>query len=319
MVDTLYGETMGTRWRADLCVAPRTDLHALHAGIQAQLDRVVAQMSTWESGSDLSRFNRAPAGTWQALPEPFFDVLAFALDIAARSGGACDPTLGPLVDLWGFGAAGGGSADGARVPEARALAEARARVGWQRLALDRAARSALQPGGLSLDLSGIAKGYGVDAVVEWLRARGVQAALVDVGGELRGHGRKPDGTPWRVLVEASPEEDDADVPPCVVALDSLAAATSGDRWHRFEAGGRVYAHTIDPRTGAPVAHAAAAVTVLAADAMQADAWATALTVMGAADGIAFAAAHGLPARFVVRAATGSEVRATDAFLAHQLS
>lgn len=319
MVDTLYGETMGTRWRADLCVAPRADLHALHAGVQSQLDRVVAQMSTWEHESDISRFNRAPAGTWQVLPQPFFDVLAFAMRVAARSDGACDPTLGPLVDLWGFGPTGGGAGSGARIPDARAVAEARARVGWQRLALDHAACSALQPGGLSLDLSGIAKGHGVDAVVEWLRARGVEAALVDVGGELRGYGRKPDGTPWRILVEASPEEGDDDTSSCVVALDGLAAATSGDHWHRFEADGRVYAHTIDPRTGAPVAHAAAAVTVLASEAMHADAWATALTVMGVDDGFAFASAEGLPARFVVRTPTGNDVRATAAFLAHRLS
>lgn len=310
---SLGGESMGTRWSARLYARPGADLHALHAGIQQQLDRVVAQMSPWEAESDISRYRRAPAGRWQALPTEFAAVLDCALEVAAASGGAFDPTLGPLVDLWGFGSAG----TPRRVPSPEAIEHARMRSGWQRLQRRDGGRELLQPGGVQLDLSAIAKGYGADLAAAHLRGRGIAATLVEVGGEIRGYGRKPDGEPWRVLVEsaaedASPEE----LPPRVLVLDDLAVATSGDRWHRFEQEGRRYAHTIDPRSGTPVTDAAAAVTVVAADAMHADAWATALTVMGANAGLEFARVHALAARFVVRSDAGLEESMTDAFRAH---
>lgn len=302
-VHTLYGETMGTRWRACIVAGSRTELAPLHDAIQAALDRVVAQMSTWEAESDISRYNRAAAGSVHALPREFAEVLRCALDVAGASGGAFDPTIGPLVALWGFGAHGGDH----RVPGERGIADAMARVGWHRISLGDDGALA-QPGGVSLDLSAIAKGHGVDAVVDCLRAHRVDAALVDVGGELRGYGRKPGGAAWQVLVEAAPDaEDDA---PCVLALDDAAVATSGVRWHRFDHDGRRYAHTIDPRSGAPVEQAPAAVTVVADDAMHADAWATALTVMGCEQGLAFARERGLAARFV---AEDGEVRTTPAF------
>ena len=308
-IHTLYGETMGTRWRV-LAVAPvNLDLHALHDAIQAPLDRIVAQVSTWETDSDISRYNRADAGTWQVLPQPFFDILRCAVEIAATSAGAYDPTIGPLVDLWGFGA----NASGHRVPGLAEIDIARARIGWRRIVFDDAAHAVLQPGGIALDLSAIAKGHGVDAVTAVLHQRAIAGALVDVGGELHGYGRKPDGTRWQVLVETSPDTADAG-DPCVLSLDGSAVATSGVHWHHFKHDGHVYAHTLDPRCGAPVDRAPAAVTVIADSAMHADAWATALTVMGLEEGAAFAQSHGLAARFV--AADGHRVCMTQAFQAH---
>lgn len=315
-VHALGGATMGTLWRVSVSAPPDADLHVLHDGIQACLDQVVAQMSTWEHDSDISRYNRAPAGSWHFLPQPFFDVLQETLAIAAATDGACDPTMGPLVQAWGFGPGGHGGA----LPDASTLATARARIGWRRIELDATDRRVLQPGGIELDLSGIAKGHGVDAAVAWLRAQGVPAALVEVGGELRGYGCKPDDSAWQILAEAWPDEaDDADaeasgLPPCVIALDDAAVATSGDHWHRFEQDGRWYSHTIDPRTGAPVAHAPAAVTVVADTALAADAWATALTVLGPEHGFALAQARGVAVRFVLRDAGRVRERATDAFL-----
>ncbi|WP_312320311.1 FAD:protein FMN transferase [Stenotrophomonas sp.] len=304
----LGGHTMGTTWQVTLVAASHRDLHPLHAGIQAQLDTVVAQMSNWEAGSDISRFNAASAGTVLSLPEPFGHVLRAAVDIAARSGGAFDPTVGPLVALWGFGA----HAHARRVPDATAVEATRNRCGWQRLALS--ANHLTQPGGLELDLSAIAKGFAVDAVSAWLRSQDISAALVEVGGELHGYGTKPDGQPWRVLVESEPEADAAaDHPPRVLALDDLAVATSGDRWHHYAADGVQYSHTLDPRTGAPVTRAAAAVTVVASDAMHADGWATALTVMGLEEGLAFAGEHDLAARFVTRTANAIEEHLSPAF------
>lgn len=313
-VHTLYGETMGTRWRVALCASRHAPLPVLHAGIQSRLDAVVAQMSTWEPDSDISRFNRAPPGSWHVLPEAFSSVLSSALTVARESGGAFDPTVGPMVAAWGFGAGAGPH----RIPDEEVRVATMSRVGWHRILHDAASRRAMQPGGIALDLSAIAKGFAVDDVVSWLRHAGIPGALVDVGGELLGYGRKPDDSPWHVLVET----DDADdhETPCVLVLDNHAVATSGTRWHRFECDGREYAHTIDPRTGRPVEDAAAAVTVVATDAMHADAWATALTVMGIDAGLAFASANDIAARFVRRYVEGDaqpvlSTRAFDAFCA----
>lgn len=310
-IATLGGETMGTRWSVRLVAARNADLHALHAGIEGQLALVVQQMSTWESGSAISLFNRAEAGSRHALPDAFRHVLQCALDIAAASEGAFDPTIGPLVGLWGFGAHARSGA-----PAAAELQHERTRVGWQRIYIDPDTGSLLQPGDVQLDLSAIAKGFAVDLVAAHLRDRGVNAALVEVGGELYGYGSKPDGTPWRVLVEAGPEEDDHSLEPRVLELDGLAVASSGDRWHHYARDGQRYTHTIDPRTGAPRRHAAAGVTVLAEDTMHADGWATALTVLGSDDGHALAQRLGLAARFLDRSDDGLQERMTDAFQAH---
>jgi FAD:protein FMN transferase len=316
VLHTLYGETMGTRWRVDLFAAPSAPLVAWHAALQAELDAVVAQMSDWEPDSDISRFNRAPAGSWQVFPEAAFEVLACALHVAAASDGAYDPTVAPLVALWGFGAHG--QAD--TVPAAAAIRQARARVGWQRLQVRAPARQVRQPGDCSLDLSAIAKGFAVDAVAARLKRAGVAAALVDVGGELRAFGRKPDATPWRVLVEAPGDDAGDSPPPCVLVLEDAAAATSGDHWHHVvDRDGRRLAHTIDPRSGHPVPDAPAAVTVVAGTAMEADAWATALTVMGAADGLAFARRHAMAVRFLLRTTAGTEALATPHFEAMQIA
>jgi FAD:protein FMN transferase len=313
-IATLGGQTMGTTWSVKLVVSPHADLHALHAGIQAQLDRVVAQMSTWEADSDISHFNASTPGTWQDLPQEFFTVLSCARDIACDTDGAFDPTLGSLLDLWGFGPV----PSSRRVPASDALATAREHAGWSRLILQSPPHRLYQPGGLRLDLSAIAKGYGVDLVTHHLRDRGVASALIEVGGELYGYGSKSDGEPWRVLVESSPDEEtaDEDFEPRVLALDGHAVATSGDRWHRFEHDGTRYTHTLDPRIGRPVEQAPAAVTVIADSAMRADAWATALTVMGTQQGSLLAEERQLAARFVVRTDTGLQETLTSAFRSH---
>lgn len=296
VVRELGGATMGTTWCAKLAVPPAMELAPLARGIEAVLRRIVDEMSPWQPESHISRFNAAPAGSWHRLPDGFFTVLAAALDWARLTGGAYDPTIGAAVNLWGFGPAPARHAP----PGRAAIAAARAPEGWQRLALDPERRRALQPGGLVLDLSSIAKGFAVDEVARFLRGEGIAGALVEIGGELAAWGVKPDGTPWWVAFE-TPRAAHASaraLPETLLALAGLAVATSGDEQRWFEAGGRRYAHTLDPATGAPVAHDLVAVTVVAADAMTADAAATALMVLGPDAAARFAARHRLAARLV---------------------
>lgn len=311
-VQELGGPTMGTRWSVKYWHAPTAPGPArreVREAIETALDLVVRQMSTWEEDSDLSRYNRAAAGRWQKLPEPFFTVLRHALELARATGGAYDPTVGPAVNLWGFGP------DPARrnVPETDELEAVRRRIGWQRVRLDTEQRRARQAGGTYVDLSSIAKGYAVDAVARALQRLGCGNALVEVGGELLGMGRRPDGQPWRVAVRL-PGLEQGDAGP-VLALQGLAVATSGDDFRCFAADdGLRYSHTIDPRTGRPVRHALASVTVVHAQCMQADALATALTVLGPDEGWAYAERERLAVLFIRRAADGGhEARPTAGF------
>lgn len=308
-VNELAGDTMGSTWSVKLAAAPGFPLARLAAGIQAQLDQVVRQMSTWEPDSDISRYNRAPPGTWHTLPPQFFHVLATALDIAGDTDGAYDPAAGALVNLWGFGPAGRVSAP----PDENAIAQARARSGWARLQLDRPNCRALQPGGLQLDLSSIAKGFGVDEVARTLEGAGLKHWLIEVGGELRGAGTKPGGEPWWVTLESPPGADA--LPDTLLALHGLAVATSGDYRQGFTHAGVRYSHTLDPRTGRPLANALAAVAVLHRQCMLADAHATALMVLGPAAGMAYAQRLDLAARFVVRGGDGFAEQVTPAFAA----
>lgn len=268
-------------------------MHDWQDGLQAQLDLVVVQMSHWLSDSSLGRYNSASAGSWHALPAEFYTVMRCALDVAVLSEGAYDPTAGAIVNLWGFGPGGGfASADFAPPTEA-AIGAALADCGWQRICFD-AEQHMFQPGGLQLDLSSIAKGYGVDLLARYLHAHGIDHFLVEVGGELRGAGMKADGQPWWVSLE----EPSSDASPTLVALHGLSVATSGDYRRSFEHAGRRYAHTLDPRNGYPLSDGVASVTVLHKDCMLADAWSTALTVMGVEAGLVCAQEHGLAVRFL---------------------
>lgn len=278
----LGGDTMGTSWSVAAVAAPGTDTGRLRTIITEALDRVIAQMSPWQQNSDISRFNAAAAGAKIELPTEFHSVLACALRIATETGGAYDPTLGALVDLWGFGP----QPAVALPPAPRDIEKALRACGWQRLALapDGTVR---QPGGLRLDLSSIAKGFAVDLIMARLHAHGLTHVLVEVGGELAGRGVKPDGTPWWIGIDHR-DGAAAAAPGIVVALHDIAIATSGVE-RAFTRNGHRYAHTIDPKSGAPVEGDLARATVLHASCMTADAYATAFMVMGAARALAFAA------------------------------
>lgn len=306
-IGTLAGRTMGTTWSVRFVEAPGLDRDDLHRRILVELARLVAQLSHWEPDSALCRFNRAPAGSRLVLPEALLTVLQAACEVAERTGGAYDPTLGALVDLWGFGPPG----SIADPPTPLAVIAARARCGWRRLALDRDTRSVLQPGGLQLDLSAIAKGYAVDCLSALLLAAGAAHHLVEIGGELRGVGLKPSREPWWVVLETP----DAESSETVVALHGLSVATSGDYRRCFTKGGRHYGHSLDPMSGAPTTNGMIAATVLHASCMLADAYATALMVLGPESGLRLAAEAGLAARILSTGATEIRSPAFDRLLA----
>lgn len=306
---------MGTNWSVRLVPPPTLDRAAFQSAIEDELARIIALFSYWEPRSELSRLNAAPPGFW-AVSEPFWDLLNKAMDLADDTNGAVDPALGALVDLWGFGPPGprplNAFGSGPTVPFEDEVEAARALSGWGIVRFNREARAVQQLGGVKLDLSGIAKGHAVDRVSERLTAMGATHHLVEIGGELRGAGVKPDGMPWWVELQQGPG---APGPRTVAALFDLACATSGDWVRNFEAYGQTYSHTIDGRTGRPVENGVTSVTVLADTALYADAMATALTVMGPVEGPAYAEALNIAAAFVVRTDDGLIETVSPAFTA----
>ncbi|MGI4841716.1 MAG: FAD:protein FMN transferase [Janthinobacterium lividum] len=304
------GQSMGTTWSAQMLVPPAA-AQGLEAALQRELDEIVAQMSHWEENSLLARYNRAPAGSWHALPPQFYEVAELALQIHEDTAGAYDPAAGALVQLWGFGATGRHDRAGFQLPSPIEVASTLARRARAVPQLDRTKRRLLQPGGAVLDFSSIAKGYGVDRLGLCLERLGVRHYLVEVGGELRGAGMKPGGEPWWIEIEGVP--DAAAGPQAMVALHGLAIATSGDYRSYFEHGRQRASHTIDPRSGHPIANGVASCTVVASSCMVADALSTALTVMGAEAGIAFADARGIAGRYLVRHEDGLREHASAAW------
>ncbi|QHL91580.1 FAD:protein FMN transferase [Sphingomonas changnyeongensis] len=279
------GDTMGTVWSAQVAGLDAAGISAL---VTPVLARAVAQMSHWDPQSSLSRFNRLPCGQWQALEPDFAAVIAAALDLARLSDGAFDPAAGALVNLWGFGPPGPRDT----LPGPDEIAAALASSGHDALAWDPAARRLMRRRPVLLDLSGIAKGHAVDMVADALIAAGHRHFLVEIGGELRGAGLRPDGQPWWVDVEAP---DAGRTPLLRIAAVDMAVATSGDYVRRLTLAGRIYAHSLDPRSGAPITHGTASVTVIAPRCMTADGWATALTVLPPDRAVALADEHGIAA------------------------
>jgi len=310
LIWSLSGETMGTTWSVRLVPPPGAAQGDFATAIEEELARIVAVFSPWEADSEISRFNAAPAGTW-ALSDDFWALLTQALDLADDVNGAVDPSLGALVDLWGFGPPGPRSVL-LPLPSDEEVEAARAVSGWQKLRLHREAQAAIQIGDMKLDFSGIAKGHAVDRVSDRLSALGATSHLVEIGGELKGRGVKPDAQPWWVEIEAVAGSP---APRTVAALLDLAMATSGDGRRAFTHEGRLYSHILDGATGRPVDNGLAQVTVFDASAMRADALATALTVLGPIEGPELADALGLAAHFTQRTPDGLVERMTPAFAA----
>ena len=310
----LTGETMGSAWTVKIAgVLPRPAAD-LQSGAQARIEIVNQALSTWRADSALSRFNDDESGAWVDIDPELAAVLRYALTLAARSDGAYDVTVGPLVNLWGFGPDPATN----QVPDTAAIEAARARVGWRKVQVDDTADRARKQPGMRIDLSSLGKGRGVDRVAEYLDAQGVTNYLIDLSGKLRARGRNPRGDAWQVAVEQPAADDPSGAPrivPAVVALHDRSIATAGDYRRFFESGGRHYSHIIDPRTGSPVEHATLSATALGATCMEADALATMFMVMDPDAALRVAESGNVPALLISREGGGFRLHSSSGWRA----
>lgn len=288
------GATMGTRWSALVYATYASDIAALRDSLTRIVDRVDRQMSTWNPDSDLMRLNSASQGVWVSLPAELMQVVERGLQVGRASGGAFDIGVGGLVNAWGFGA-------DRPAPDKeliQALLRRRQPPTHTVLELDVPGRRARKHADLTLDLSGIAKGFAVDEMMRSVESFGISRALVGLDGEMKARGAKPDGTPWLVAVEKPDYERRSALG--IIELRDAAVATSGDYRHWVDVGGKRLSHTMHLSRGGPTDNAIASVSVVAASCMDADAWATALMVLGTVQGETLARQQGLDVLFTER-------------------
>lgn len=303
----ISGNTMGTQFNVTLASSD-ADVDYLQQEIEASLDAVDRMMSTYKADSEISRFSSNATTDWQQVSAEFCASVEHALALSAVTNGAFDITVGPLVNLWGFGPVESIDKPPADADIKRMLSA----VGYEHLQAD-CSRPALKKDitGLILDMSAFGKGYAADRVADGLEDAGVDDYLVEVGGELRVAGHNAKGELWAIGIEAP--LIDQRRPHTIVRLTDAAVATSGDYRNYFESAGQRYSHTIDTRTGKPITHSLASVTVIDVSGYRADALATAFLVMGPEEAIAFALKEQLAALFLMRNEAGLEELTTPAF------
>lgn len=307
-MESFGGPTMGSTYSIKYVRADGVaDAKTLQSGVEAILAEVDRQMSTYREDSLIERFNRAPAGSCMVMPAEVLELVRLGKGLSLQSDGAFDLTVEPLLNLWGFGP----KSRGEQVPSAQAIAEARQRVGHQHLHIK--GEQLCKDVKLQVDFNSVAAGHAVDRIAAWLEQQGVSSYLVEATGELKMHGRKPDGSAWRIAIEEP--RDDQRVAQRVLELDGYGVSTSGDYRNYFEENGRRYSHTLDPRSGAPITHKLAAVTVLHPKAQLADGLSTLLMVLGPEEGVVWAERQGIAAFFVTREGDGYITHATKAFTA----
>ena len=279
------GRTMGSPYTVKIVDGGLTDadVSAIRGEIEKELQEVNRQMSNYQPDSELSRFNRAAANLPFKVSPEFARVVGFSLDMSRFSDGAFDPTLGPLINLWGFGEKTGTR----EVPDEKTIRSVMGKVGWSHLKVAAPDELIKDSPEIALDLGGIAKGYGVDRVIGILQARGLKNLYVAIAGEVRVLGHNPHGAKWLLGVSSPVDHWRNDQPmAAMVSISGLALSTSGDYQKFFtDASGRRYGHIIDPRSGFPVSHRLASVTVVAPASMTADGLSTSLFVLGPDEGM----------------------------------
>ncbi len=285
----ISGKTMGTSYHITLYPAEGQTLDgdALKTKIDNSLTRINQQMSTWIKDSEISNFNNSQSTEWFPVSAEFMKVTQAAQTISKLSDGAFDITLGPLISLWGFGKDFKNNN-----PSDEAIIEAKKAVGYKNLEVREnppALRKSIPA--LKINLSAIAKGYGVDAIADELAASGINDYLVEIGGEIRANGKKNNGSLWRIAIE-KPSTKERSIERGLV-LEDIGVATSGSYRNYFEREGKRYSHTINAVTGKPITHQLASVTVLHKSSMMADGFATAIMVLGEDKGKKFIEENGL--------------------------
>jgi len=307
------GLTMGTSWSVKVVDLPKTvDPSTVDSSIRKTLAEINRSMSTYDPQSELSQFNSSSSTDWFTASDALVEVIATAIEVSKLTDGAFDVTVGPLVNLWGFGPPGARS----KAPDENEIESARARTGYTNMEVRQTpAAIRKQLPGLYVDLSAIAKGYAVDRIADLLEQQGIESYLVEIGGELRGKGQNESATSWCVGIER-PSATERGLY-AAVEIDGAGLATSGDYRNYFEQDGQRYSHTINPVTGRPVTHRLASVTAVTASAMRADALATALMVLGPEDGYALAEREDIAVFFIVKADKGFTDKASSAFLWYQ--
>lgn len=263
---------MGTYWKIHAQIPPSVQHSQLQQTLEQSFATIIQQMSHWDPSSELSQFNQAPPNSWHTLSPEFFFVLKRALEIAKLTNGAYDPTVGKLVDLYGFGP----SSVEDTLPTEESIQKAHLHSGWSHIKLDPHHNKAFQPGAWSIDLSSIAKGFAIDHAASKLESLGLTDFLLEIGGEFRGKGCKPSAQPWWVLLEPYLRHGKNPLPENLVALCDLSLATSGNGVRQRQCADSTLSHIISPKTTHSVHSSIVSVSVLATDCMEADAWATAL-------------------------------------------
>lgn len=305
-MESFGGPTMGSTY--SIKYVRRAGLPAA-ADVRVEVEKILAdidrQLSTYRSDSDIERFNDLPANRCQKMPASILKLIRVGEQLSEQSEGSYDLTVEPLLNLWGFGPQGREE----KVPAEQALAQARQRVGYQHLRIE--GDQLCKDAAVEVDFNSIAAGYAVDTIAARLEALGIHDYLAEATGELKAAGKKLDGSPWRIALEEP--RDDQQVAERVVAVDGFGLSTSGDYRNYFEQDGRRYSHTFDARSGAPVSHSLASVTVIHPSALMADGLSTLLLILGPERGWDYAEKHDIGAFFVIRADTGFVTRTSHAF------
>lgn len=317
----LNGATMGTQYQILVAGFPDSiSADELAAGIEQRLLRVDRElMSTYAPESELSRFNRSAPGEWFSVSPELAYVVERALHYSELTDGYFDVTVGPLVNRWGFGPLTGQRVDLARIPTEDEIQSLREQTGYQHLQVSLSPPQLRKQQPVYVDLSGIAKGFGTDVIADYFDALEMNSYFIEIGGELRIKGVKPDGSDWVPAIEKPVVSGQPQIHQIIYSHgQSLAIAGSGDYRNYFEQDGVRYSHEIDPFTGRPVTHNLAAVTVLADTATEADALATAFMVMGEEKSMALASRLGLAVYFIIKHADedGFTERFTPEFAAY---
>jgi len=293
-VFSITGQTMGTTYSVVAVDGGQgVAEHQITAAVETALSEVNAQMSNWDQGSDVSRFNAQSGTSPVPIPASFADVMAAAEDVHLASDGRFDVTMGPLIELWGFGAPGSQT-----MPSDAEIAAALSRSGHASvLTLADGALQKARPDA-QVYLAAIGKGYGADHVGRALAGLGLEDFMIEIGGDLYASGVNPNGVPWQIGIE-TPSARNSGVEQ-VVGLSGMGLASSGDYRNYFEQDGTRYSHVIDPTTGRPITHQTTSATVVAENAMLADAWATAMLTLGRDRGLEVAEANGVAVFFIDR-------------------